>query len=537
MTRKSLLIAAFLAGARAFPLDIATDTTWSGTLRLTESVTVLNGVTLTIDAGARIEFPAGAVLRVEGRLLAEGTVTSPILFTRHDHDAGSGRWGKIRLADADGVNRLIFCQFHYGNGTVGGSEGNEGVVSMRASNVVLEDCRFPDTNGDCVNIWSGSTAVLRRCYLGPGGEGVHGDDSDIEEDACVFTYREGRYDASDIQAQGHTVWVHHCVFLGSNLDDGADFDNCNGTVEHCLFINYLGTEPGWEGRCGGTTMNEGSQPIVRNNIYINCRQGIIAKGDCRPQISNCTFYSCTNAVAAYEAGEPSPRQVGFPTVRNCIIWNTPGTIVVGTDSGTGADSFVDIDYCDVSSTETLHASDPRTSVGPHIFKADPRFADPGTSTTADFHLLSTAGRWDPAAGGGAGGWVIDALDSPAIDAGDPAAPYALEPAPNGNRLNLGAYGNTAEASKSTSTAVLFVLQVDVVPTSGGMVTKTPDKPSYSPGETVQLQAVPAEGYRFDHWEGGATGTTPTVSVRMDANTSVTAVFEEKSTVVRNWRRY
>lgn len=38
--------------------------------------------------------------------------------------------------------------------------------------------------------------------------------------------------------------------------------------------------------------------------------------------------------------------------------------------------------------------------------------------------------------------------SPAIDAGDPAAGFTNEPLPNGNRLNLGAYGNTAQATRS-----------------------------------------------------------------------------------------
>jgi hypothetical protein len=40
------------------------------------------------------------------------------------------------------------------------------------------------------------------------------------------------------------------------------------------------------------------------------------------------------------------------------------------------------------------------------------------------------------------------VHSPAIDAGDPAAPFAAESQPNGGRANLGAYGNTAEASRS-----------------------------------------------------------------------------------------
>jgi len=71
--------------------------------------------------------------------------------------------------------------------------------------------------------------------------------------------------------------------------------------------------------------------------------------------------------------------------------------------------------------------------------ADPLFANPAAG---DFHLKSQAGRWNGTA------WVLDSVTSPAIDAGDPADAYSLEPQPNGNRINMGAYGGTAEASKS-----------------------------------------------------------------------------------------
>ena len=90
--------------------------------------------------------------------------------------------------------------------------------------------------------------------------------------------------------------------------------------------------------------------------------------------------------------------------------------------------------------------------------ADPCFLDPGywdpngtASDTnddffveGDYHLKSQAGRWDPVAKG----CVKDAVTSPCIDAGDPNSPIGQEPFPNGGRINMGAYGGTAEASKS-----------------------------------------------------------------------------------------
>ena len=62
----------------------------------------------------------------------------------------------------------------------------------------------------------------------------------------------------------------------------------------------------------------------------------------------------------------------------------------------------------------------------------------------DYHLRSEAGRWDLVLEV----WVEDEITSPCVDAGDPEMPFDGEPEPNGSRINMGAYGGTAEASKS-----------------------------------------------------------------------------------------
>ena len=73
--------------------------------------------------------------------------------------------------------------------------------------------------------------------------------------------------------------------------------------------------------------------------------------------------------------------------------------------------------------------------------ADPLFARiPGS----DYHSKSEFGRWDA----NTGTWLIDDITSPCINMGNPNDPVAAEPLPNGNRINLGAYGGTTIASKS-----------------------------------------------------------------------------------------
>jgi len=74
----------------------------------------------------------------------------------------------------------------------------------------------------------------------------------------------------------------------------------------------------------------------------------------------------------------------------------------------------------------------------------------GTWHDGDYHLMSKLGRWDPVAAT----WVIDPVDSPCLDRGDPNAPVGREPNPNGDRINLGGYGGTAQASKSPGVSPL-----------------------------------------------------------------------------------
>jgi hypothetical protein len=61
-------------------------------------------------------------------------------------------------------------------------------------------------------------------------------------------------------------------------------------------------------------------------------------------------------------------------------------------------------------------------------------------TDLDLHLKSEYGRWSN------GEWVLDTKTSLLIDQADPTSDYSHEIEPNGERANLGAYGNSDEAS-------------------------------------------------------------------------------------------
>lgn len=193
---------------------------------------------------------------------------------------------------------------------------------------------------------------------------------------------------------------------GVFVDEGA-----TATLDHCLIV-------------GNRTLGSGG------GLYVD------ASWDGRR--SRATVTACTladNLSTEWPGwGGAVLAQASDIVLKDCIVWGN-----LGLD---GPDDFAVVDGGTLSAVFTLSAE---ALPGAGNLTADPLFADPGQG---DYHVRSRAGRWDPAGADGEGTWVRDAESSPAIDAGDPAAAFDLEPEPNGGRVNLGAFGNTAEASRS-----------------------------------------------------------------------------------------
>src|SRR6185503_734665 len=58
----------------------------------------------------------------------------------------------------------------------------------------------------------------------------------------------------------------------------------------------------------------------------------------------------------------------------------------------------------------------------------------------------------------------------------------------------------------------------------GIAVKNPALATYDPGSSVTLTAIPDSGHAFVRWSGDASGTTNPLTVVMNANKNVTAVF-------------
>lgn len=224
--------------------------------------------------------------------------------------------------------------------------------------------------------------------------------------------------------------------------------DCGAVIERSTLVSNGAVAGESAQNRGGAICLEGSggpmgkSVTIRNCIFYNnsagSMGGAIAAINAAPVVVNCTITGNGADMAGGGIYLAGPGQ-GQMLVKNSIIWaNRPNQIAVQDQAIMG----ISVSYCDVQGGW----------LGEGNIDADPLFARPFDSDLGDAHLLSFAGRWDPIKQA----WVNDPLTSPCIDAGDPKDQPGPEPTPNGDRIDMGGYGGTVQASKGAGPLVFHV---------------------------------------------------------------------------------
>ncbi|MBP7052343.1 MAG: hypothetical protein KBE65_15125 [Phycisphaerae bacterium] len=268
---------------------------------------------------------------------------------------------------------------------------------------------------------------------------------------CIITGNVARH-GGGIAAYDSSARVENCVIKG-NLAASIPLD--------------LDSSYGQYGHGGGISTGRGAVRIRNCQIVGNSASDSGAGVSCSqgsPEIVNCTVTGNRAGHAGTGGGIFCGSNRGGNTchLRNTVIWgNTAGSL--GNDIAVHTDAVMlwtmgcQLDHSFIGG-DPNDLYDPDACVDGRWITGDPQFATPGywdPNGTADklsddfwidgdYHLKSQAGRWDP----NSESWVQDDVTSPCIDAGDPNSPIGDEPFLNGGRINMGAYGGTAEASKS-----------------------------------------------------------------------------------------
>lgn len=229
----------------------------------------------------------------------------------------------------------------------------------------------------------------------------------------------------------------NCSFIENSAKSGGGMynDSSNITLTNCIFIRNLAESGG-----GMYNDHESNPSLIGCTFIASVAQyggGIYNRHKSNPVLNNCTFVrNLSQNGCALACDSREQKYQGRVRLTNSILWDG-GSEIWNNDGST-----IRISYSNIWGGQA-GLYDPRERIiwGQGNVNIDPLFAD---YENGDYHLKSQAGRWNPLSKS----WVIDNVTSPCIDAGDPNSPLGDEPEPNGGRINMGAYGGTAEASKS-----------------------------------------------------------------------------------------
>lgn len=164
----SILVAQSVSGS------ITSDTTWSaGNVIIQDSVTVLNGITLTIQPGAVVKFNSGGILVVAGTLKAGGALGNPITFTSNVGSPAPGSWRNLSLLASASVSSFLnYCVFEYGGS---GTNGSTIFYFTGAPAINISNTSVRLSAGHGINVRASSPRISTSTVRDNVGYGIYSD--------------------------------------------------------------------------------------------------------------------------------------------------------------------------------------------------------------------------------------------------------------------------------------------------------------------------------------------------------------------------
>ena len=395
-----------------------------------EEDSLANGVLLSNTAeGETVVYVYGE----DGAQVSDLTLTAEVNPTN---------WGKVAVVDSENVHVHDLVVANYvGRSGCSGEEGQKGCTGGEAVGILLdncEGCEFDDNSISGVMAGLGGPGGRWNAEGGDGGNGVgllvdtcksgsmsNNTVGDVSGGYAGPAGRGGNPTPGGTGGTGIAVAIQNSVGLniaGSTVNHitGGDGGSPNDPVA-------LG--PGPRGIARGWLLQDVMSTELTNTVVAEIVPG--TGGDAEQSCTCLTVDACPllkvrNTTCTGIGDEESPGHgivvlVGQPTpleMLDSIVYDVSGFCLFNEDGN--AASLLSAAHSDLY--ECALGQGDNATVAASCISQDPLFANP---EGGDFHLLP---------------------ESPCIDAGKPSSECSLEPAPNGCQVNMGAYGNTDEAT-------------------------------------------------------------------------------------------
>ncbi len=306
--------------------NITTNTTWeTGKVYVLKSrIAVVSGVTLTIEPGVIIKGDVGTganatalIIARGGKIMAEGTASSPIIFTSTADNIMPGEINSPNLSAE--LNGLWGGLIVLGNAP----------ISADAESVQIEGIPASDQNG----LYGGTNStdnsgVIKYVSIRHGGANI-GEGNEIN--------------GLTLGGVGSGTTIDH-VEVVANQDDGIEFFGGSVNVSNALVYNAgddaIDTDQAWSGtldnfivigggdECfeldGPEGTLEGKHTIKNGTVKVNGASGIVDNdANSHVDMSNVYFFDLDLAVAGQDFDE-------LPTVYTSVFSNLQATLPAGT---------------------------------------------------------------------------------------------------------------------------------------------------------------------------------------------------------------
>ncbi len=324
-----------------------------------------------------------------------------------------------------------------------------------------EPNRYDNSNSVVTGSGTDANAILdgftiTAAYNSQLGAGMYNEDGSPTVTNCTFTWNCAEW-GGGMGNWNSSPKVISCKFESNAAAGGGGIDNAensNPILINCTFSSNFGS---WIG--GGMVNGYAGFGGSANPVLINCifsgnstdrYGGGMYNQYSSPTIANCTF----NDNSAERGGAIYSYRGSNPTLTNCILYGDTGMwgreIYVAFYSESQP-ATTTVSYSNVQEGPTGVYVETGSTLNWEVgnIDADPCFVDPNNG---DYHLKSEGWRWDMQRKI----WTWDDVTSRCIDAGNPGSSIGEELLsvprdPNNEwgenlRINMGAYGGTAEAS-------------------------------------------------------------------------------------------
>ena len=221
--------------------SIKTDEVWNDTVKITDNITIIDGITVEIQPGATIIFQNHYSINIFGKITAIGDTNNRITFTAKDTvlTNATGGWHGLRFNETSTANdssSFEYCDFLYGNayGT-NWLDQQGGIIAIKDfGKVVVRNNKFIKSKANGKNgivyIRNGNPLIIGNLIANNDGTGIEISDS---ADPVILNNTIVNNTGYGINRNSFTPVIRNCIIISNESGNLKENTNQGNYISYC----------------------------------------------------------------------------------------------------------------------------------------------------------------------------------------------------------------------------------------------------------------------------------------------------------------